>query len=256
MLACTVVVWHWLRARERWTWRRAAMSGALVGCAALMRWQDAVMLAIPAIECLRCPVSFSRRLGMGAAAGLAALVVFSPQMAVWQVLYGSPLTVPQGSSFMMWFQPHLWDVLFAAKHGLFTWSPILVFAAWGLAIVMKRDHSLVFPIVVVVLATWYVNAAVADWWAGEAFGGRRFLSLFPFMAIGLAAWLQPHGTAGSRGRVLIVIALIAANVLLLLQYQLYIKGFRDLVPYPDETWVSLWLTRFVVPFRLLARWWS
>jgi hypothetical protein len=44
--------------------------------------------------------------------------------------------------------------------------------------------------------------------------------------------------------------LVAANLLLMFQYQLFLKGWRDLAPYPDDLW-SLWGARFVVPFRLL-----
>ena len=54
------------------------------------------------------------------------LVVFSPQMVVWFVLYGRPFTVPQGPSFMQWTSPHPLAVLFSDSHGLFVWAPLLV----------------------------------------------------------------------------------------------------------------------------------
>src|SRR5438046_7536197 len=79
----------------------------------------------------------------------------------------------------------------------------------------------------ILLISWYANAAVADWWAGEAFGARRFVSCFPLFVLGLAAVLdrwrnRPAMLAG------IAIAVVAANGLLLFQYQVFMKGWGDL----------------------------
>lgn len=253
MLASALIVLHWLDRRDRWRPADAAVSGLLVGVAALMRWQDALWFAVPAIESLRQPGRPVVRAASVAAAAAGCLLAFSPQMAVWRVLYGSPLTVPQGSSFMEWTAPNLAAVLVAAKHGLFTWSPMLVPAVIGLFSLARRHRPLALPLGAVALASWYVNAAVWDWWAGEAFGARRFLSLFPLFVAGLAAWLQPALEAGRRFRPWLVAFLVAANLLFLFQYQVFMRGWRDIAPYPDESWIDLWLMRFVVPFRVLAK---
>jgi hypothetical protein len=99
------------------------------------------------------------------------------------------------------------------------------------------------------LLSWYANAAAADWWAGEAFGARRFLSLFPLFAVGLSCWLA----RGARWQIGLVGVCVALNVLLLFQYQLHMKGLVGVAPYPAG-WFDMFVTRFVVPFRLLAMW--
>jgi hypothetical protein len=235
--------------------RRSFAIGALAGLAALMRWQDAIFLSVPILELLVRDMRWRDRLLNGCMAGIGWLVAFSPQMVVWQILYGQPLAVPQGPSFMRWTAPHVLDVLVSLNHGLFSWTPIVVFAVVGLATVCVRRGILGLPLAAVVLTSWYVNAAVADWWAGEAFGARRFLSLFPLFVVGLATWLQPAaGAVAPRpGRVRAVAAVVALNLLLLFQYQLFMKGLRDVAPYPSD-WYGLCVARFVVPFRLLA-WW-
>ena len=43
------------------------------------------------------------------------------------------------------------------------------------------------------------------------------------------------------------------TALLLVQYEAFMHGLRQLVPYPDR-FVSLWLWRFRAPFDLL-QWW-
>jgi hypothetical protein len=266
MFASSLFFWHWLTTRAQPSIRRAAGWGALAGLAALMRWQDAILLAVPLIDLARWPVSGARRLAAGAAAVAAWIVVFSPQMAVWTVLYGQPLALPQGPAFMQWTAPHPIAVLFSDNHGLLTWTPLVACCLIGLAWFLRAHRAAVPGVLSYLLVSWYVNAAVADWWAGEAFGSRRFLSLFPLFVMGLAFWLAPRpaGPAGSarrdepeepRVRWAVTAVLVAANWLLLLQYQLFMKGFADLAPYPDG-WFDMWLVRLIVPIRIVARWLS
>jgi len=49
-----------------------------------------------------------------------------------------------------------------------------------------------------------------------------------------------------------VVLVVLLNGLLLFQYQLFLKGWRDIASYPDNTW-SLWIERFLVPIRFLGR---
>lgn len=246
---------HWWRWRSTPDLRAFLVAGLLAGAASLMRWQDALWLAVPAIEALRWRVSWPERIAALTLLGVGWLVVFSPQMLVWQALYGRAFTVPQGAAFMEWASPNLVEMLVSSNHGLFSWAPILVLACVGLGTVARRDRALALPLAVVLISAWYVNAAVADWWAGEAYGARRFLSLAPLFAVGLAHWI-----AGTDGRVSplragVTAVAIGLNGLLLFQYQVFMKGWRDTAPYP-RGFVDLWLMRFVVPFRVLGRWWT
>jgi hypothetical protein len=235
---------------------RAARLGALAGAAALMRWQDAIWVVVPLLEVAGWQTPWTKRAtGLALVAG-AALAVFSPQMFVWNVLYGQPLAVPQGASFMRWGSPELVAVLASDRHGLFIWAPLLILALPGLVRFARVRPGISLPLAIVLLGSWYINAAVADWWAGEAFGARRFLSLFPLFALGLATWFhraEANATAFAW-RTVAVICLTVANVLLLLQYQLAMKGLETIAPYPDG-WFDMWVVRFVVPVRLVT-WWA
>jgi hypothetical protein len=213
-----------------------------------------VFLAVPLIEAARWRVPVARQVAAALGAAAAFLIVFTPQMAVWNVLYGRPFAIPQGPAFMQWTSPHPIAVLFSDNHGLFTWAPLLILALVGLAALLRRDRQAALPVVTVLVLSWYASAAVSDWWAGEAFGARRFLSLFPLFVAGLAAWMDPVSRAGGPNwRHGLVGALVAANLLLLLQYQLFMKGLSAIAPYPSG-WIDLFLTRLVVPLRLV-QWW-
>jgi hypothetical protein len=232
------------------TGRWCALTGFLSGLASLMRWQDAlgILLALYVVA-VRPDHSLAARARHAALVLAGWVVAFLPQMAVWQVLYGSPLTMPQGAGFMEWTAPNPVAVLFSANHGLFTWTPVLLPAVAGAIALSRRDRRVARPLVILAVAAWWVNASVADWWAGEAFGARRFLSLFAIFAPGLSVWMAE----GRRWRRWLTAALVGANALLLLQYQVFMKGLIEIAPYPYE-WFDLWLARFAVPFRIIARW--
>jgi hypothetical protein len=254
MLAVSAFWLVWIATLDRQTLGRYAVVGALAGVAALMRWQDAVLLLIPAMEAVwrARTVGATGSVARIAAAVAAAMLAFAPQMAVWSVLYGSPFVIPQGSGFMRWNAPALWAVLFSDNHGLLSWTPIVGLSLAGLVFVVRRNRMVGWAAIGFLVITWYVNASVADWWGGEAFGARRFISCYPIFVLGLAA-LFAELRRSTITRTAIALGFTGYTMLLLLQYQAFMHGLRQVVPYPGG-FVNLWLWRFRVPFDLL-RWW-
>jgi CHASE2 domain-containing sensor protein len=89
-----------------------------------------------------------------------------------------------------------------------------------------------------------------EWWAGEAYGARRFVSCFPILVLGFAGFATTW--LGTRQRLVVTIAVfVVLNGLLLLQYQLFMHGLDRVAPYP-KGFYALVLARFLVPFRLLS----
>jgi len=259
MFANGAVILMWMLTRDRSDVGRYAKLGALIGFAALVRWQEATLLALPLIDALhaawREPGQAGPRIGRAATrltvAALAALVVFSPQMIVWKILYGQPFLVPQGGQFMRWHDAALMAVLFSDWHGLFTWTPVVALAIAGLIPLWRRDAHVATGVIVLLAVAWFTNAAVADWWAGESFGSRRFVSATPLFVVGLAALLA-RWQGRPVIRVSVVTVVVVLNLLLLFQYQMFLKGWRDIAPYPRGAY-GLGVARFVVPFHALGR---
>ena len=255
-LLATSAFWlAFVRTRRRPGAGRYLALGALAGASALMRWQDAVLLLVVALDLAWRMGSGSRIrdvLAWGVAAACAAAVVFLPQIVVWQTLYGRPFAIPQGSGFMHWTDPALVSVLFSTRRGLFTWTPVVAIAVAGLVPLYRRDRLTAAAVVLFFAVSWYVNAAVADWWAGEAFGARRFISCFTVFALGLTALVE-RWAPRVRTLALASAAIVAYTFLLLVQYQAYLKGLTTIVPYPDGAY-ELWLARLTAPADLLA-WW-
>jgi len=71
-------------------------------------------------------------------------------------------------------------------HGPFSWSPLLLFAALGLAGFARRRPPVALPLIAMLLLLTYINGTVADRWAGDSFGAGSFDFLLPVLALGLA----------------------------------------------------------------------
>jgi hypothetical protein len=197
--AAVLVLRAFLSLRERVDVRRAALCGAACGLVFLARSQDGLLLLVPALEIGR---RFARGgedrralLRAGAALAGAFVLVALPQVAVWQVTFDDAVLIPHrqihGDQFLL-AQPQLAGTLFSPRGGLFLNYPILLVAVAGLVALAFRDPAYVAAALPVLLAGWYVNASVFDWYQV-----RRFTGLVPLLAPGLALVLVPLARAGS-----------------------------------------------------------
>jgi hypothetical protein len=194
-----------------------------------IRWQNALFVLLPASELAahlphrsapptvgpqadrRAP----RRQALNAALAfcLAAAVGFAPQMLAWQAIYGRPLAVSPVSPRLVWTDPHLVDVLWSSRNGLFALSPALYAAAIGLFLFVRLNRRLGVASLAIGLAMVCLNASVEDWWGGAGFGGRRFDSLTPLFVLGLAALFTSVRGLVARRPALVTGALLAALLL-------------------------------------------
>lgn len=215
--------------RTRRTWLKL---GALLGAAALARPQLAlwgVLLVHPAVEDVRATRDAKVALNWLAGAA-AALVVFSPQLVAWKILYGDFYVVPQGPDFMRWDAPCWSETLFSSRNGLFTWAPAYLAFAIALCALVRRLPRLVLFLLLGVALQAIANGAAWDWWAGGSFGGRRFDSTYVAFAFGAAvivewiahvvpralergaAWRMRASAGAALATAFVVLELVVANL--------------------------------------------
>ena len=220
VFVATAFVVAWLRARDREpaSGRAWAIVGLLGGLMTLVRLQDAVLLALPAADLAgRRPAGWSAHLRRYLP---AAAVLGLVQLAVWLRLYGGDfLSTVLAVNLVGGIRPQVTGVLFAARHGLFYWTPLYVACVLGWAILARRDRRLALLIAAGFAASVLVNASMQDWWGAEAFGQRRLLGLTPLFALGLGEVL-----AALSGRVR---ALAAAALAVLALWTLSFEGIYN-----------------------------
>jgi hypothetical protein len=193
------LVWAVDRVLTKPTLRGWIVVGALTGALGLVRLQAGAVALLPLLVGVVQIVQRRVDLRAPAAGALAAVLVFSPQFVVWKILYGSFFKVPAGPGTRSWGpglgffdprSPRALDVLISADHGLFTWTPAVLLGLAGLFLVLRKWPLLAGGALAVTVATTWVNGSMADWWGADAFGGRRFDVIVPFVAIGFAAWID------------------------------------------------------------------
>jgi len=191
-----LVVWLWDGQRRRPASWSALALGLAIGFAMCLRWQNALLLLLPAWDMLvairrggREAVDAVRR---AALLGAAALVGASPQMAAWKSIYGEWLLryPPHGADFLRLDHPYVLQTLFSSRHGLLSWTPVFWAGYLGYLWLLRRRGPLAWPLLPPLLAMTYVNMCSGDWWAGGSFSNRRFDSLLPLLALGLAGSLE------------------------------------------------------------------
>lgn len=197
MAAVAAFVWGWLATRGDRTTRQWIWLGALAGFMTLIRWQNALFALLPACEAAAALVASAltadrgrvrHTLTGGVLFTVAAAVVFTPQMIAWHSIYGTWLAVSPVGPQIRWTDPHLADILWSSRNGLFSWSPVLYCAALGLLLFTAAQPAIGLPVLLVVAVMTYFNACVQDWWGSAGFGGRRFDGLIPLFCLGAAAF--------------------------------------------------------------------
>jgi hypothetical protein len=205
--AVSLLLWVWLRVRHRWSLRDGLLLGAVGGLVAMVREQDVLFCAAPALDVLaaglwrrpgpagRTPLRTPDAVRCAFAGVVGFAVVYWPQLLAYEALNGHPGPSVLVTRKMNWTAPHFWSVLFSPAHGLFAWTPLalvavagLVWLASGRAKAGCLDCRWVGALaLLLILLQAYVSGSVESWTVAGAFGQRRFVSLTPLLVLGLAA---------------------------------------------------------------------
>ena len=172
-----------VRGVKKYSLRLIALSGALVGCGALVR-MDALLYAAVFAVALRVRFKKARPC---LAFLIPAVAVSSLQIAVWWHIFGTPLSPPYMFDKFVVPGVYAYHVLGGGLRGFFVWSPIALAGVigWGLGLraAATRMISLMGFALLVLYAIFYGSWSM--WWAGSAAGQRFLIPLFPFIAYGL-----------------------------------------------------------------------
>jgi hypothetical protein len=190
-------LWYWVKTRagrDATTW---ALWGAIGGLMVETYYLTGILLLIALLEYGReCVVrwregslSLWRQFLYGVCFSLGVLVAMVPNFVIKGVLYGSPLTTGYLLSFF-WTELRLLEVAFSPEHGMFLWTPVLLPAVIGLALLWRRDRWLTGNLLLVFVAFYVVISAHRSWHGHSSFGNRFFVSFTPVFILGLAVFLE------------------------------------------------------------------
>jgi hypothetical protein len=203
--ACAGFLAYWAASLGRSDRRRWLVLGVLLGLATLVRAQELAMGVVVALE---VGAETVRRRGRwreswrwwlgGGAVLVIALIVLVPQLVEWHIVFGSARGLPQGPRFTRLEAPMLAEVLFSARNGWFSTTPIAYAAVLGLVAAPRGARLIAGGYLAVVAIQVYLNSTVFDWWAGAAFGARRMCNVTLPLVVGLACLVWRCGQLARR----------------------------------------------------------
>ena len=105
------------------------------------------------------------------------VLVFSPQMIIWKIASNHFLVKTYWYDFerFYFFSPQIFKVLFSPHHGLFIWSPILIFSVFGFWKMKGPLKAYRYPILICLLLHLYIVSSWYLWWYAWSFGHRAFV---------------------------------------------------------------------------------
>lgn len=191
-------IWYLPRFYKRQTVWHYLLLGFVTGLTVLIRPTNAVLLLFIFLYEVYTKTDLRERFslmlqawGKVIVAGLAAFVVFIPQLWYWYEMTGSVLRYSYvNESFKYWLQPKIAAVLFDVQNGLFLYSPMALLMVVGIILgIRRKDYQgptlgIIFIIVTYLFASWWA------WWFGGAFGHRCYVEFYALFAIPLAGLYQ------------------------------------------------------------------
>ena len=207
LFSVSLFLWYWYRTRNMRTLRQWILLGLLGALMVNVYYLNAVWLLLPAFEAIakyfkifsgspelhggRSDESFGRLIASHTTFVAVFLLGMLPTLITRKIIYGGYLnTGYPGAREWMWTHPVPGSVWFSSDHGLFSWTPILIFAVIGLIFFLRYDRTIALYFLAVFAVFSYVLACYVNWDGISSFGNRFFISLGPAFIVGRAVILD------------------------------------------------------------------
>jgi hypothetical protein len=153
---------------------------------------------------------------------LLTMLILSVQPVIYLISTGHFWVDSYGGEKFNFLHPHMTDILFSYKKGLFLYSPIFLLALTGGYFLWKSNRFefcalfAFFFILTFVLSSWW------NWWYGGSFSSRVYLEYIPFFAILLGMSLNSIKTRWLfKSFVSVIFLLIVVCQIQTYQYRYY-----------------------------------
>lgn len=176
---------RWHRAHAA---RDALALAVLCGLAALTRPTDAVSVLIPLLwgEGPRAVIRHGRQFLMVVC---VMVLIGLPQLLYWfsatgMLFYDSYGNAGEGLDVL---KPHTAAFLFSFRKGWWLYSPIMLVATIGIALLRDRWRMSFWAVSVFFIVNLWLVSSWTCWWYADSFGSRAMTGSYPVMALPLAA---------------------------------------------------------------------
>jgi hypothetical protein len=147
------------------------------------------------------------------AVGTAAFV-FVPQVLYWYRITGHPFVDAYGGNPTLHpLDPHVIQVAFSVRKGLFFWTPILAIALAGLWLLRRLTAVVAVASALTLIVHFWIVSSWTQWFYGASLGQRAFVDVLPLFSLGLAAVIAAAFRAAPATRAMTAVAITVTALL-------------------------------------------
>ncbi len=122
---------------------------------------------------------------------LAGFVMWIPQLLYWKQVTGTYFYYSYGDQQGFYFNnPQIINSLFSYRKGWLVYTPIMLFAFMGMALLWRKNRGLLMPLLVFSVVNIYIVSSWWAWWYGGGFGLRAYIESYAFYALAIGAFVQ------------------------------------------------------------------
>lgn len=167
----------------------------------------------------------------------AMLVIMSIQLIIYKISTGHFWVDSYPGEEFHFNDPHMIDIFFSYKKGLFLYTPIYLLALVGLYVFWKKRKFEFFTFIFFFLVLTYILSSWWNWWYGGSFSSRVYVEYLPLFAILLSVLLQSVSKKILRFAITpLLILMIALCQFQTYQYRYYVIHWEDMTK--DKYWNS------------------
>lgn len=162
----------------------------------------------------------------------ASLLVFVAvtgiQLLEYKISTGTFFVYSYGGETFHFAEPHMWDILFSYRKGLFLYTPLLFVSLAGLWFLREKPlfgigaWLFFFVPVTYVLSSWWM------WYYGGSFSSRVYVEYIPMFMLLLGICLRELAGAAKRGFMALLFLLVALCQVQTYQYRYYQIHWSDM----------------------------
>jgi hypothetical protein len=118
---------------------------------------------------------------------IAGITIWIPQFFYWKMQTGSYFFYSYTGENFFWTNPHLYDILFSWRKGLFIYTPLIILGFVGIIFLKQYTKQWSTVLYIFIPLNLYIISCWWCWWYGGSFSQRALIDSFPLLAIPMCA---------------------------------------------------------------------
>ena len=195
------MIWQTIKFHETYSLKDAVLLGFAIGMIGLTRPPDIVIALLPLAWNLKIygnlfgkiKFFFKQKLKQTLTIILIPFCLAFIQFAYWKITSGEYFINSYANNAgegMDWFTPYVKEVLFSFRKGWLLYTPVMIFALIGMFIWVRNNPKQNYLPLLTIAIFVYIVSCWTSWWYAASFSQRAMIDIYPFLAIGLGAFIS------------------------------------------------------------------